>query len=169
MKLTVTAAATLAIAGSFGGLAACGSHTVKPPAAKPPPTHTAAALTRNSRSVPGHTAKPAALVGQAEVGRLLAADKAAIASAPGGTNAMKASYLVNAINDQRPAWNAVLNMPGLSASAHTGITDWLAFVNQIQAYHHGKGRDRVRVLATGVRAEEELTNAYPQLSALLPR
>ena len=155
MKLTIIAAATLAIAGTFGGLAACSSHTLKPAAAKPATTHTAAAPTHN------------APVGQAEVYRLLEADEAAITSAPGGTNAMKARYLAKTINDQRPAWHAVLNMPGLSASAHAGVTDVLAFANQIQAYH-GNGADRVRVLVTGARAQEELTSAYPQLSALLP-
>ena len=155
MKLTITAAATIAIAGTLGGLAACSRHTLKPAAAKPATTHTAAAPTHN------------APVGQAEVYRLLEADEAAITSAPGGTNAMKASYLVKAINDQRRAWQAVLNMPGLSASAHAGITDVLAFANQIQAYH-GNGADRIQVLATGARAQQELTSAYPQLAAQLP-
>ncbi len=155
MKLTIIAAATLAIAGTCGGLAACGSHSVKPVAAKPETTHSAAAPTRN------------APVGQAEVYRLLKADEAAITSAPGGTNAMKASYLAKTINEQRPAWHAVLNMPGLSASAHAGVTDVLAFANQIQAYH-GNGPGRVRVLITGARAQQELTSAYPQLAALLP-
>ena len=200
MKPTITAAATLAIAGTLGSsLAACGSRTVKTAAAKPAAAHAAAASTGTApvtRSVPAHAAKPdaakpdaakpdaakpdaakpdaakpdaaevAAPVGQAKVGRLLRADEAAVSSAPGG-NAMKASYLVNAINGQRTAWNAVLNERGLSASARAGITDWLAFASQIQAYH-GSGRDRVQVLATGARAQEELTSAYPHLSRLLP-
>ncbi len=156
MKLAITAAATLAIAGIVSGLAAYGSHPGKPAAAKPGATRTSAAPTDN------------APVGQAEVGRLLAADEAAITSAPGGTKAMKASYLVKAIKHQRPAWSAVLNMPGLSPSAQAGITHWLAFVNDIHAYQHGGGLDRAQVLATGVRAEADLASAYPQLSALLP-
>ncbi len=208
MKLAITAAATLAMAGTFGGLAACGSQTAKPAAAKPAAAGPAAAKPAAAGSAAGSAAakraaarsaagpaaakpaaagsaaeargrrvqaaakraaaRPAAPVGQAEVGRLLAADEAAITSAAGGTNAMKASYLVNAINEQRPAWNAVLNTPGLSASAHAGITDWLAFATQIQAYH-GYRPDRVQVLAAGARAQEELTSAYPQLSGLIPR
>ena len=184
MKLTITAAVALAIAGTLGSsLAACSSQTVKTGAAKPAVTHAAAAPTDTApvtRSVPAHAATPAAAtpaaakpaaaeaaapVGQAKVGRLLKADEAAVSSAPGG-NGTKASYLVDAINGQRTAWNAVLNERGLSASARAGITDWLAFASQIQAYH-GSGRDRVQVLATGARAQEELTSAYPQLSGLL--
>ena len=175
MKLTITAAVALAIAGTLGiSLAACSSQTVKTALAKPAATRAATAPTDTApvtRSVPAHAAKPAAAeaaapVGQAKVGWLLKADEAAVSSAPGG-NATKASYLVNAINGQRTAWNAVLNERGLSASARAGITDWLAFASQIQAYH-GSGRDRVQVLATGARAQEELTSAYPQLSGLLP-
>ncbi len=135
---------------------AAGMSRVKPAAAKPATTPTPAAPTDNAPT------------GQAEVGRLLEADEAAITSAPGGTKAMKASYLVKAIKHQRPAWSAVLNMPGLSASAQAGITHWLAFVNEVHAYHHGSGLGRAQVLATGVRAEEDLASAYPQLSALLP-
>jgi len=180
MKLTITAVVTFAIAGALGSsLAACSSQAVKPAAAKPAATDAAAARTGTApvtRAVPAHAAGPAvakpaaagaaAPVGQAKVGRLLKADEAAVSAAPGG-NAVKASSLVNAINGQRTAWNSVLNERGLSASARAGITDWLAFASQIHAYH-GSGRDRVQVLATGARAQEELTSAYPQLSGLLP-